>query len=157
MKKNIVIPVMAILVLAMGTTAMARGGYHGEFNRGQDQIFDQLTPEKQIEVKAIFKKFEDKFEAHKSQMWAKRTELNALVASGTADKKTITTLVSEMSTLRTQGYNLRKQLSEEIEQATGIAMPVRGFGGYGKDNGRQDRSYHRQNNRNGGSCWGYNS
>ena len=137
MKKKIVIPVVAIMVMTMAGTAMARGGYHRGnndcFRNGPRQIFEQLTPEKQQEVKAIFKKHQDEFQSIKTQMWAKRTELNALVDSGKADQKTISSLVKEMVDLRTKGYNLRKQVNEELETATGIEMPMRGFGPGGRD------------------------
>ena len=133
MKKKIVIPVVAIMVMTIAGTAMARGGYHrGDhdgYRNGPRQIFEQLTPEKQQEVKAIFQKHEDEFQTIKTQMWAKRTELNALVDSGKADQKTISKLVKDMVNLRTKGYNLRKQVNEEIQSATGIEMPMRGFGG----------------------------
>ncbi|WP_320170925.1 Spy/CpxP family protein refolding chaperone [Maridesulfovibrio sp.] len=145
MKKQIVIPAVLIMVLALAGTAMARPAFNGGFGNGGPgqpcmqpfwQPFEQLTPEKQKEVKAVFQKYEDKFESNRNQMWAKRTELRALVASGKAEKKDITTLVKEMSDLKTKQYNLRKQLSGEIEQISGIAMPAFGGGGYGMDNGR---------------------
>lgn len=132
MNKKIVIPIVAIMVMTMAGTAMARGGYHNGnhdgFRNGIRQIFEQLTPEKQQEVKAIFAKHQDEFHAIKSQMWAKRTELNALVDSGKADQKIIRKLVKEMTELNTQSYQLTKQVNKEIETATGISMPLRGFG-----------------------------
>lgn len=157
MKKKIVIPVVTIIVLTMAGTAMARGGNHrgnhDGYRNGHLQIFEQLTPEKQQEVKTIFKKHQDEFHNIKTQMWAKRTELNALVDSGKADQKTITMLVKEMVELRTKGYNLRKQVNKEIEKATGIQMPMRSFGpgshGFDNDSPRKDR---RHNNENRG-CW----
>ncbi|TIH17389.1 periplasmic heavy metal sensor [Marinifilum sp. JC120] len=141
MKKKIVIPVVAIMVMAMAGTAMARGGFHqgnhDGYHNGPRQIFEQLTPEKQQEVKAIFQKHQDEFQTIKTKMWAKRTELNALVDSGKADQKTISKLVKEMVELRTKSYDLRKQVNEELETATGIDMPMRGlrgsFGGRGFD------------------------
>ncbi len=158
---------MIVMVVTLAGTAMARGGYHngpgnndGFRNCGPAQLFNQLTPEKQQQVKSIFDKYSDKFQAIKNQMWAKRTELNALVASGNAGKKDITSLVNEMTTLKDKSYNLRKQVSDEIEQATGIAMPRGGFGGYGMNNGKpgsgrmgQNRNY--QEFRNGGNCWNF--
>ncbi|WP_432737968.1 Spy/CpxP family protein refolding chaperone [Maridesulfovibrio sp. FT414] len=169
MKKTIVIPVMVIMVLALAGTAMARGGCNGAYGGGPGygqgygpctgpaQMFDQLTPEKQQEVKAIFQKYDDKIEAVRSQMWAKRTELNALVEAGKAEKKDITALVNDMAALRDKGYNLRKQLSAEIEQATGIAMPVPGFGGNGMDNGKMGFGRHHRGDDRGGNCWNWNS
>ncbi|MFW5501069.1 MULTISPECIES: Spy/CpxP family protein refolding chaperone [unclassified Maridesulfovibrio] len=156
MKKKIVIPVVAIMVMAMAGTAMARGGYHGGehngYNNGPRQIFEQLTPEKQKEVEAIFQKHQDEFQTIKSQMWAKRTELNALVDSGKSDQKTITRLVKEMTDLRTKAYNLRKQVNNEVETATGIEMPMRGFGGGRYFDSDSPRRGHRNNNDYRG-CW----
>ncbi|ACS78747.1 Spy/CpxP family protein refolding chaperone [Maridesulfovibrio salexigens] len=156
MKKKIVIPVVAIMVMAMAGTAMARGGYHGGehngYNNGPRQIFEQLTPEKQKEVETIFQKHQDEFQTIKSQMWAKRTELNALVDSGKADQKTISKLVKEMVDLRTKAYNLRKQVNNEIQTATGIEMPMRGFGGGRNFDDDGPRKGHRHNNDYRG-CW----
>ncbi|NDV21132.1 Spy/CpxP family protein refolding chaperone [Desulfovibrio sp. JC022] len=152
MKKKIVIPVVAIMVMAMAGTAMARGGNHRNdhngYHNGPRQIFEQLTPEKQLEVKAIFQKHQDEFQTIKTQMWAKRTELNALVDSGKADQKTISKLVKEMVELRTKGYDLRKQVNEELEAATGIDMPMRGFGGgrgFDDDGTRKGRRHNNDN------------
>ncbi|WP_415718702.1 Spy/CpxP family protein refolding chaperone [Maridesulfovibrio sp.] len=133
MKKKIMIPIVAIMVMSMAGTAMARGCYQqnsnaGYSNNGPRMIFEQLTPEKQLEVRAIFKKHQKELQTVKTQMWAKRTELNALVNSGKADQKTITKLVKEMTELKTRSYNLRDQLNDEIESATGIVMPTRGCG-----------------------------
>ncbi|WP_027723187.1 periplasmic heavy metal sensor [Maridesulfovibrio zosterae] len=156
MQKKIVISVMTLMVVALAGTAMAQGGHMNGFYRNNSFIFDQLTPEKQHEAAAIFKKFENKFEPIKSQIWAKRTELNALVNSGAAEKDDITALVGDLTILRDKDYKLRKQLSEEIEQVTGIAMPVRSFAGYGMNNGRMDRRSHRRPPHNGRNCWDSN-
>ena len=168
MKKKIMIPIVAVMVMTMAGTAMARGCYQQSGNSGYRnglyQIFEQLTPEKQQEVKAIFKKHQDELQTIKTQMWAKRTELNALVDSGKADHKTITKLVKEMTELRTKNYNLRVQLNEEIETATGIEMPIRGcglgFGGNNLDNGPRmggrgfdDSPHQGRRHYNNRGCW----
>ena len=170
MKKTVVIPVMVIMVMALAGTAMAQGGYHGGNQgggyangpgfgpcAGVGQLFSQLTPEKQQAVKAIFDKYDEQFRSIKTQMWAKRTELRALVASGKAEKKDITSLVSSMAALKDKNYNLRKQVSDEIEQTTGIAMPVFGCDGFDMDNGRRGNGRHHRDDRRGGGCWNYNS
>ncbi|CCO22508.1 Spy/CpxP family protein refolding chaperone [Maridesulfovibrio hydrothermalis] len=154
MKKKIILPVIAILVLATAGAAMARGGYQNGKQYSKGHIFSQLTPQKQQQVEAIFNKYETKLETIKSQMWAKRTELNALVNSGNADTKTIKTLVSDISGLRNQNFSLRKQISSEIEQATGIVMPV---GGQGMHHNNKGHGNHRQGYRKGGGCWNFNS
>lgn len=158
MKKKIVIPIVAVMVMTMAGTAMARGGNnrgeHYGYQNGPRQIFEQLTPEKQQEVKAIFEKHQDEIQNIRTQMWAKRTELNALVDSGKADQKTITKLVKEMTDLRTKRFDLRKQVDDEIETATGIAMPLRGcgfgFGGRDFDDGPRNGRRHHNNDR---GCW----
>lgn len=152
---------MVIMVVSLAGTAMARGGYHGgshrEYhNNGQAGLFGQLTPEKQQEVKAIFQKHDKQIRSIQNQMWAKRTELQALVESGKAEKKDITSLVNEMAELKDKQFTLRNQVSDEIEQATGIAMPVFGCGGFDMDNGRMGFGRHHRDGRRGG-CWGFNS
>ncbi len=135
----------------MAGTAMARGGYGGCM-QGQGQMFNQLTPEKQQQVKAIFDKHENELQTVRTQLWAKRTELNALVASGKADQKTISGLVKEMTDLKTKQYNLRNQVNAEIEKTTGISMPMRGFGGHRFDNDGPGRGRHHNSGPRGGGC-----
>ncbi|CCO22509.1 Spy/CpxP family protein refolding chaperone [Maridesulfovibrio hydrothermalis] len=129
MKRKTLIPMIVVLVLSMAAVAMARGGYQqGGYHSGNWAAYNQLTPEKQQQVQAIIKKYEDTFESFKSQQWAKRTELNALVDSGKADKETIHNLVKELSDIRDKVYAEHKKMTEEIEKDTGLSFPTMGQG-----------------------------
>lgn len=132
MKKKTLIPVIVILVLSMAAVAMARGGYH---NGGNWAAFEQLTPEKQQQVQTIIKKYETTFQTLKNQQWAKRTELNALVESGKADKETIHALVKDLSDVREKMYTTHQKMADEIEKEAGITFPARGMGPNGGNKG----------------------
>ena len=118
-----------VLILAVASVAMARSGYQkGGYHSGNWEAYNQLTPEKQQQVQSIIKKYEDSFESLKSQQWAKRTELNALVDSGKADKDTIHALVKELSDIRDKVYAEHKKMTLEIEKETGLTFPAMGQG-----------------------------
>ncbi|WP_027723186.1 Spy/CpxP family protein refolding chaperone [Maridesulfovibrio zosterae] len=134
MKRKTLVPLIIVLVLAISSVAMARNGnqngaYHnGGYHSGNWAAYNQLTPEKQQQVQAIIKKYENSFESLKNQQWAKRTELNALVDSGKADKETIHTLVKELSDIRDKVYAEHKKMSDELEKETGLTFPIMGKG-----------------------------
>ncbi len=130
MKKKTLVPLVVIFILSIAAVAMARGGNNGNgyHNGGKWAAYEQLTPEKQVQVQAIIKNYEATFEKLRSQQWAKRTELNALVESGKADKETIHALVKDLSETRDKMYATHKQMSSEIEKETGLKFPAAGMG-----------------------------
>ncbi|OEU65572.1 MAG: zinc resistance-associated protein [Desulfovibrio sp. S3730MH75] len=159
MIKKTLIPIIVIFVLSIAAVAMARGGYHGS---GNWDAYQQLTPEKQQQVQAIIKNYEATFEKLKSQQWAKRTELNALVESGKADKETIHALVKDLSETRDKMYATHKQMASEIEKEAGLIFPSRGMGksgGMKNNRGNQGRGNNARGNYGPGpqNCPGLNS
>lgn len=134
-KKNISIAALAaVLVMSMAAFAVAGSGYGRGFGGGcggpgygQAKGFAQLTPEKQAEVQAVYDKFAPQFDKLREQMWTKRSTLQAMVNGGKADEKAIGGLVSDISKLRTQMWDLRKGMSDELVKVTGITD----FGGFG--------------------------
>lgn len=170
MKRKALVPMIIVLVLAVASVAMARNGYQQRgYHSGNWAAYNQLTPEKQQQVQDIIKKYEDTFESLKSQQWAKRTELNALVDSGKADKDSIHALVKELSDVREKVYAEHKKMTAEIEKETGLTFPTmgqgsgmgsRGCGNYQKGNcpgGSGNCGNFQQNNCPGGNCPGQNS
>ncbi|WP_031480787.1 Spy/CpxP family protein refolding chaperone [Maridesulfovibrio frigidus] len=154
MTKKTLIPLLAIFILSIAAVAMARGGYHGG---GNWDAYEQLTPEKQQQVQAIIKNYEPTFEKLKSQQWAKRTELNALVESGKADKETIHALVKDLSETRDKMYAAHKQMASEIEKETGLTFPAAGMGPRGGKNGCGKRSRSNCGGSGSQNCPGLNS
>ena len=134
MKLKALVPMIIVLILAVASVAMARNGYQQTgYHGGNWEAYNQLTPEKQQQVQAIIKKYDDVFQSLKSQQWAKRTELNALVDSGKADKDTIHALVQELSQIRDKVYTEHNKMADEIEKEVGISFPSMGQG-FGKGN-----------------------
>lgn len=134
MNKKALVPMIIVLILAVASVAIARNGYQQSgYHGGNWEAYNQLTPEKQQQVQTILKKYEDVFQSLKSQQWAKRTELNALVESGKADKDTIHALVQELSQIRDKVFTEHKKMADEIEKETGITFPSMGQG-FGKGN-----------------------
>lgn len=129
-KQNLTISALAA-VLVLGMAAFAVAGPGAGAGRGpgcgQGALYSQLTPEKQAEANAIFDKYEPQFEGIRNQMWAKRSVLQAMVNGGNADEKAITKLVNDISKLRDQMRDLRKAMSDELVQATGLTA----FGDFG--------------------------
>ncbi len=119
-----------VLILATASVAMARNGYRlAGYHNGNWAAYNQLTPEKQQQVQSIFKKYEDTFQTLRNQQWAKRTELNALVDSGKADKDSIHALVKELGEIKAKVYAEHKKMAEELEKETGLTFPAMGQGG----------------------------
>ncbi|WP_432737969.1 Spy/CpxP family protein refolding chaperone [Maridesulfovibrio sp. FT414] len=139
MIRKALVPMIVVLILTVASVAMARNGYRNAgYHDGNWAAYNQLTPEKQQQVQNIVKKYEATFQALGSQQWAKRTELNALVDSGKADKESIQALVKELSDIRDKVYAEHKKMAEELEKETGISFPSMGQGsGRGCGNYRQ--------------------
>lgn len=128
-KKNITISALAAaLVLSMAAFAVAGPGYGrgangvcGAPGYGPGAAYSQLTPEKQAEVKAVVDKYEPQFETVRTQIWAKRSVLQAMINGGKADEQAITKLVTDISSLRNKMRDLRASMAEELVKTTGIA------------------------------------
>lgn len=152
MKRKVLISMIVVLTLAIASVAMARNGYQqAGYHNGNWAAYNQLTPEKQQQVQAIFKKYEDTFQTLKSQQWAKSTELNALVNSGKADKDTIHALVKELTDIREKVYAEHQKMADELEKETGLTFPSMGQG-FGK--GSRGCGSYRQGGCPGGGGYG---
>ncbi|SMF00897.1 periplasmic heavy metal sensor [Desulfovibrio gilichinskyi] len=129
MKKKTLIPLAIVFVLSMAAVAMAGGGYHnGYHNGGNWAALNQLAPEKQQLAQEIISKYETTFRTLKNEQWAKRTELDALVNSGKADKATIHAMVKDLSDVREKMFTTHQKMADELEQVTGLVVPGPGNG-----------------------------
>lgn len=130
MKKHSFIVLAALAaVLALSAVSFAGPGYGHGRGPGMGGFYDNLTPEKQAAVDKIFDKHQKKiFDLHE-QYWAKSTELEALTASGKAERNDIQGLVAEMGKLRGQMHQEREALSNELSKETGVKFgPGMGYG-----------------------------
>lgn len=125
MERKTLIPLMVLIVLSLAAVAMAKGGQRYSDRPGQGP---EISTENQAKLQAIFEKYNDKIHPLSEAQWSLKTELDALVRSGQADKQTITKLVKELSENREKIFNLHKQMSAEIKKETGLVFPMGGFG-----------------------------
>jgi len=131
-KKNLTITALAaVLTLSISAMAFAgpgygRGGCGGPY--GGNGAYSQLTPEKQAAVDTIVEKYNKQFDELRTQMWTKHSTLQAMVNGGQADEAKIGKLTKEVTELRDQMFDLRTQMSAELEKETGLT----GFGGRGR-------------------------
>jgi zinc resistance-associated protein len=131
MKKRLVTLLAVASLIALSAVAFAapRGGRAAAAK-------DVLTPEKQAAVQQIFEAHQDKLYELREQIWAKHAELQALTASGKAERGDIQSLIGDITKLRTAMHQERQAIRKEIETKTGIkgfgpGGFHRGFGGYG--------------------------
>ncbi len=128
-------PLFAILALAavvfLGGKALAgpgngpgpgSGGGFGAF-------YSQLSPEKRQAVDKIFEGHEQTLFDLRQQLWARNTELSALMDSGKAEETSVRALTTQIVDLRTRQNVELKALHDEISKETGISLTFRGMGG----------------------------
>ncbi len=131
--------VAAFLVLSMAAMALAGPGQgrRGHRGYGYQNMWTQMTPEKQEAAQAILDKYDVRFEELRTQLWAKHSTLQALVNSGNADEQKITALTKDITQLRDQLRDVRDDMRAELEKETGLVGFGGGFGGCpGFDGGR---------------------
>jgi zinc resistance-associated protein len=135
-KKNITITALAAaLVLAMAAWSFAGPGYgrgcggpgNGGPGNGMNNYYSQLTPEKQVAVDKIYEKYSPKFTELRNQVLTKRSTLQAMVNGGNADEQKIGKLTADISKLRTQMWEMRGSMSNELVKETGITAG-KGYG-----------------------------
>ncbi len=141
MKKRSIIVVAALAaVLALSAVSFAGPGYGYGRGPGRGWYFDNLTPEKQAAVEKIFDKHHQKLVDLREQYWAKSTELEALAASGKAERSDIQGLVADMGKMRAQLRQERDAMFAELSKETGVKLnPGMGFGHMGPGYGHMGR------------------
>ncbi|GAB6177412.1 hypothetical protein JCM16814_23030 [Desulfobaculum senezii] len=147
-KKNTTIAAfVAVAVLTLAAVAYA-GPHHGQM-RGQmgghgwgqgycGQGYQALSPEQQQKADAIAQQFYQDTKPLREQMYAKRAELEALLASPNADQSRIDAVTKDIANLRSQLFEKRVKFRQQMGNETGIRMPMgRGYGhgGYHRGGG----------------------
>ncbi len=156
MQRRLIIPLLAITAMLLTVSvaqAKPRGGCPCSGAGYAAQA--QLPPEQAEKVQAIVDKNQQAVQELRQKIWAKSTELEALVNSGKAERKDIQELTGEIADMRNKLASNRRAMAEQIAEITGrpaIAYSAGtgcGYGaGYGKGGGRDQ---HR------GACGGGNS
>lgn len=130
----------ASLALARGHHGGMMGGYAGNYGAGYhyNTAYQSLTPEKQAAVDKLIQEHVAEVTPLRTQLQAKRLELDALSGNPNVQPEQVSKLAAEVadlsSKLRASGLAFRDKLSAE----TGIdALPY--GGGYGWD-GRGGRA-----------------
>lgn len=120
MNKRIItlIAVVALVSLSAIAFAAPRAG------RGAGQNAGNVTPENRVAIQKIIEAHQDKLYELREKIWAKHAELQALSASGKAEKADIQNLVGDISKLREAMHQERLTIRAEIEKQTGL----KGFG-----------------------------
>jgi zinc resistance-associated protein len=155
MSKTMTIITVLALTLVAASAFAYRGGYGGGplglgcpgYNaNGYAGGAADLTQEQQADLEQAYADFNASMEPLREAMWAKRTELDALVESGSADSARIQTLIAEMSDLRARMRAERDAFQSTLVSEYGITAR----GGYGM--GRGGRGMGRGFGGRGG-CW----
>lgn len=140
--------IFALFVLA---TAAFAGHGHGErpYNGCGNQ--QQLSPEQQKKFDAIQDDFIAQTQDLREDLWANRTELNALAGNSQADPKHISELVDNSKELRAKLIKHHAAFAQQVEKEVGIKIS----GWHGKGHGFNHRHNQGHSGMNGG-CPNYN-
>jgi len=140
MKKRIITLITVVALVSL--SALAFAGPRG----GRGAYANQLTTENRAAIQKIIESHQDKLYELREKIWAKHAELQALSASGKAEKSDIQSLIGDIAKLRDAMNQERKTISAEIEKQTGL----KGFGPGGYHRGGMGMGY----GMNDGSCPG---
>ncbi len=120
--------VLITAALAFAQPGAGRGGWGPGncpgYGAGQAQ---NLTPEQQQKFDALFAEHRKKSFDLNQDIWAKKTELNALAQNPNTKPERITQLVNELKDLRAKQYTQREAFSAAL-QKEGLPAPY----GYGE-------------------------
>lgn len=144
-----------VLALGMASSSIAAGFGGPGFGPGP-----QLTPEQQQQAQEIFNQQYANTESARQQLYAKRAELNALLASPNPDKGRIQALSREIGELNGVLLGARSEVRNQLQQK-GIPGDFYGRRGSWRDDDNWDRprrghrhsGYHGRMARGGCGCW----
>ncbi len=136
MKRNI-IALVAVLTLLVAATAFAGPGQgRGQGPCGGGQVYQSLTPEQQTAMDDIMEKHREAVRPLHEKLWAKNAELRALSDNPNVQPSEIKSLVAEIGELRSDLYDARQKMGDEIEKKVGIkSFGGRGCSGFGSGGG----------------------
>lgn len=116
MKKHVIISSLAFLLflssIAYGQMMGTGGGYG---NRGMWNNY-QATPEQQKAYQEIIDKHQADFAQLADKMWAKRAQLNGILAQEKVDRKQAKQLAKEIGELLSQCYGLQVEMLVDMRE-----------------------------------------
>ncbi|EMG37074.1 Heavy-metal resistance [Desulfocurvibacter africanus PCS] len=133
---------MAVLLSASLALAQAATHDHGSAtDAGKAQVqapIQALTPEQQAKFDKIMTEHQKKTHAVREDMWAKKTELNALSVNPNTKPERISQLVAELKSLRAKQYAEREALNATLkkEGLPQVGMGMGRMGGCGMMGGK---------------------
>jgi zinc resistance-associated protein len=164
------ITILAVLALVFAATASLAGpGYRGgcpnnpSAGGGYGQGYagnPQLTPEQQEKYAQLRQEHLKAMDAMRSDMFEKRSRLDALMSDPDASQAEIDSVVSQMNEIRNNMFEERVNYRMQVADETGIRPPMgrQGRGGYGQGYGPQQNCPGAQlgygYGRGGGRGWG---
>jgi zinc resistance-associated protein len=144
MKKIATLTAMIVLVVALAVPALAQGpgwgrgryvqagpGYCPYYGGAYGGSWTNLTEEQRQQLNQLYQKFFDQTAQLRSQLWAKQSELNALLNTSNPDPGKAKALQKEISDLRAKISQERINLTLEARKIS----PEAGYGsgwGYGR-------------------------
>ena len=129
------VPALALagVLLAAGLALAGPNGAGGGMGAGKGggfgAFYSQLSLEQRAAVDAVFARHEQALFDLRQELWARNTELSALMDSGQADEKSVRALTTQIVDLRARQNAELKALREEIAKEAGVTLPPRGMGG----------------------------
>jgi zinc resistance-associated protein len=115
MKKIMMILVVSVaLTLTAGTLVFAQSGNMGPGGGMWNNY--QTTPEQQKAFVAITEKYQPEFAKIADKMWAKRAQLNGILAQEKIDRKKVKSLAAEVGALLAQSYELQVEMLTDLRE-----------------------------------------
>ncbi|WP_035104438.1 Spy/CpxP family protein refolding chaperone [Desulfohalovibrio reitneri] len=135
---------LTTLALALGLLAAVPaqaqrwggGGYYGECPGYSYQGQRNLSDEQRQQAREIMDKHQDRIFATRQELWAKRTQLDHLMASGQGDQAKVEQLTKDIVELQTQLRQQRRAMRDELRNALGDAVYLEGCPGWNDGYGR---------------------
>ncbi|MDR3640612.1 MAG: Spy/CpxP family protein refolding chaperone [Humidesulfovibrio sp.] len=125
MKKSVTTFIIVAALVSLSAFAFAAGPRGGKGAAGNRY---DVNPEQRATIQKIIEAHQDKLYELREKIWAKHAELQALTASGKAEKSDIQSLIADISKLRDAMHQERQAIRTEIEKQTGLK--AFGPGGY---------------------------
>lgn len=132
---NTAFATITILLLTSLAFAAPGKGMNADRPMRQNAAVAQLSQEKQDLLRTILDEHRQEVRPLKNAMWEKRTLLRALTNNSNTSAETITALVKDMGTLRTQLQDKHDALEARVLKEVGIELPGH-FGRSGRGHGK---------------------
>ena len=147
MKKRTMYSISGLLIFMFAGVSLAgafehgKGGHGGQGMRGkgygQMGNYSSLTPEQQAVVQKSWDDFRKNTQTLRDQMFAKYSEMNALIYGGKADDKQIEALSKEIGELHGKLVGERSKVELQLKNQ-GVSFGGRGRGMHGMMGGMHE-------------------